>query len=350
MGPSTSELETVILILEKIKSKWDCVKRLFLKIQLFIKPAGLQRSVFLQSSALGRLLAAGRHAVINSPVETVLCRHFGIAKQVDWPVAPFSLLGEGMQPASAYWLHADPVHLDLQRDYFTLGSPVPLHLHAEESKSLLDALNQHFNEDGLQFFSSPSGRCYLRLERSPEVATHFPDEAMGRDVRAYMPQGSGAVQWDRLLNEIQMLLFDHPVNRTREEDNLPVINSIWFSGGGVLPNELQAVFQGAVYGDSLARGIARFAGLSAADLPDYAEVLRIEPGEDILLVLENNEDAEKRWIAPLLGMLGKRKIKGLELNMGMRNRTLNVQVNPLGLWKFWRKPKPIEAYLSGKRF
>jgi len=33
--------------------------------------------------------------------------------------------------------------------------------------------------------------------------------------------------WHALMNEIQMLWHDHPVNRAREADGLPVVNAAW---------------------------------------------------------------------------------------------------------------------------
>jgi hypothetical protein len=47
-----------------------------------------------------------------------------------------------------------------------------------------------------------------------------------------LPQGEGALQWNKLQNEIQMLLFSHSVNEPREAQGQPVINSLWCYGLG----------------------------------------------------------------------------------------------------------------------
>ena len=39
----------------------------------------------------------------------------------------------------------------------------------------------------------------------------------------------------RLQNEMQMLLYTHPLNDARDAQGLPTVNSFWISGSGILP-------------------------------------------------------------------------------------------------------------------
>lgn len=297
--------------------------------------------------SLTRLLAFGKRKICDEPAEIAFCRRLGVNKQEDWPLAPLSLLGEGVDPENFYWLRADPVHLVLQRDYFTLAAPAPLHLQPHESELLLETLNGHFKSEGMRFFTSPSGRGYLRLDNVPGVATCLLAQAVGHDTRSCAPQGAGAGKWNRMLNEMQMLLFDHPVNQAREASGQPVVNSLWLSGGGGLPESFHGSLHGRVYGNALAKGAARLAGLPFADVPENAGFLLAQPENDAILVLENCVDVEERWFAPLLVLLTRRKIKRLELNLAVGGRTLKVILHPVDVWRFWRRPKPVEAYFSG---
>ncbi len=131
----------------------------------------------------------------------------------------------------AYWLYAVPVHLVLQRDTFSLAEPVPLVLNQAESDALTAALNQHFAEDGTQFFWHQK-QWFLRLESNPNIQTHAPQAALNMAVGAYLPTGEGATTWASFINEIQMLLFEHAVNIAREAKGLPAMNSVWCYGGG----------------------------------------------------------------------------------------------------------------------
>ena len=137
----------------------------------------------------------------------------------------------GYQAGSAYWLYAAPVHLVLQRDTFSLAAPVPLVLEAGESTALTTALNKHFAGDGLAFFWHEN-TWFLSLETNPQINTHAPEAALNKDISTYLPTGEGATQWASFQNELQMLLFEHPVNLAREAKKLPAINSVWCYGLG----------------------------------------------------------------------------------------------------------------------
>lgn len=137
----------------------------------------------------------------------------------------------GNQSGSAYWLYAAPVHLVLQRDTFSLAAPVPLVIDVDESAALTTALNQHFEADGLMFFWHKT-QWFLRLEQNPNIQTTAPEAALNKAVDAYLPAGEGATKWASFTNEIQMLLFEHPINLTREAKKLPAINSVWCYGLG----------------------------------------------------------------------------------------------------------------------
>ena len=279
--------------------------------------------------------------------QSLLCRMMAIARQVDWPIASLSWLGEGGNPGKAYWLCADPVHLILQRDHFTLSEPVPLDIARPDAELLVASLNQHFVAEGLQFHIGSSGRWYLQLETPPAVMTSLPDAAIGRDTSAYMPQGMEAAQWNRLLNEMQMLLFDHLVNQAREARGEVAMNSIWLSGGGILPTE-QLGNNKMVYADiPLAKGLAKVANLACLPVPDnLAAILDKSQGEAVL-VLDNAEDAESKWFAPLLQALRSRQISHLSIHLALQGQVLQLEVKPADTWKFWCRVKPLETYLNG---
>lgn len=137
----------------------------------------------------------------------------------------------GNDAGSAYWLYAAPVHLVLQRDTFSMSAPVPLPLEQAEINALTGTLNKHFEVENLKFFWHEN-YWFLRLTSNPDIQTNPPENAINKDIDAFLPIGEGATQWAAFTNELQMLLFAHPVNQVREAKNLPVVNSIWCYGGG----------------------------------------------------------------------------------------------------------------------
>ncbi len=58
---------------------------------------------------------------------------------------------------------------------------------------------------------------------------------MGRHLTRSLLDGAGtpAATLRRLQNEMQMLLYTHPANETRQQQGLAPVNSFWVSGAGV---------------------------------------------------------------------------------------------------------------------
>lgn len=293
-------------------------------------------------------MAAGSCSMREEPLTVALCRDFGVRAQADWPAAALSWLGEGGDPGSAYWLQADPVHLVLQRDSFSLGEPAPLPLSRQQAEALLTDLNRHFAEDGLQFHlgRGPCPRWYLQLPTIPDLKTSLPQQAIGRDIRLYLPQGTDAPRWQQLGNEIQMLLHEHPVNQAREAAGDLPVNSLWFSAGGVLPDELKAEAEQVFSHMPLLTGLARAAAVPCQPLPANAQAWLAQAKTNPILTLDALEQAELDWFAPLLGLLRRRRIRRLELCFAVRDRVLSVQVNWYDLFRFWRRRNPLTAYFS----
>lgn len=159
---------------------------------------------------------------------------FDFIKKLFQPTIPNAAIAwqqAGNDAGKAYWLYAAPVHLILQRDSFSLAEPVPLTLEKSETDALTADLNAHFSSDQMQFFWHHS-QWFLRLGHNPQINTTYPQLAINKEITPFLPTGKGAMAWASFQNEVQMLLFSHPVNTARELKRLTVINSIWCYGGG----------------------------------------------------------------------------------------------------------------------
>jgi hypothetical protein len=55
-----------------------------------------------------------------------------------------------------------------------------------------------------------------------------------------MPSAAQAGGLIRLVSEMQMLLYTHPINEARERRGALAVNAIWFSGTGALPESYPA--------------------------------------------------------------------------------------------------------------
>ena len=159
---------------------------------------------------------------------------FNFFKQLFLPKTPNAALvwqKAGNATGSKFWMFVLPVHLVLQRDTFSLAEPAPLLLENSESEALSFTLNTHFNARGYAFFWHEN-TWLLSLVLNPQIETKAPQMAVNKDIRAFLPTGEGAKNWASFINEVQMLLFEHPVNIARETNKKPVVNSLWCYGLG----------------------------------------------------------------------------------------------------------------------
>jgi hypothetical protein len=312
----------------------------------------------LHLPALERLLArADAVPLPGQGYEAWLCQSFGVAPQPDWPVAPLTLIVDGGDVEAGFWLRADPVHLRPVRDRVLLSDASALSVQPEEAQALVAALNGYLSDSTREFSAPHPQRWYLRLDAHPQIATRTLLEVTGKDIHPFLPAGPQALQWHRIVNEIQMLLHAHAVNEARAARDEPAINSIWLWGGGRFPETLGSAFRGLWSTDVFALGLARSAGLATA--PDAADprtwleaVTRDQHAGHQLIVLDQlmlparHADVplwrdrlaqlEQQWFAPLLHALGERRITRLSINAIGPERSVRFEITSLALLRVWR--------------
>src|SRR3989475_4252199 len=304
-------------------------------------------------AAAETLIARGRRKRIAliSP-EAWLFERFGVPKQRDWPVAPYTLLADGGAPERHYWMRADPVHLRVSRD--SLGMADTFEVSRAESEALVETLNRHFGQTML-FHPLRPARWYVRIEKAPDMQTTPAAAARGAAIDDKLPSGPDAMRFHALMNEAQMLLHEHPVNAEREARGEPALNSIWFWGGGVIDATKARPFSIVIADDPLARGLALAAGIPALALPkDAGSVLAALGDEGRVLAApdapreaqlrERRAALERDWFLPLLGALKSGRIGMLTLHLGGTDSLLEVETVRSDLRHFWRLRKPLSAY------
>jgi hypothetical protein len=250
------------------------------------------------------------------------------------------------------------VHLQAQRDGLVLHGPEQLLLSPDESAALVDTLQGHFEGQGLHFLAPHPARWYVQVNPAPRIRTVSLAQALGRDIDRLLPAGEAGLTWHRLINEIQMRLHDHPVNVAREQRGAPVVNSLWFWGGGALPQACSAPFDRVIADEVFALGLGRLSGLAtrpAADGPQLSG-----GGNDLAVVSEAQTAAlrgdpggwqsalsqiEQRWLAPLTGALRDGTVDRMVIATVAHGQAFEWTVTRRGLRRFWRRPRPLSAYL-----
>lgn len=306
----------------------------------------------LRPPALETLLGRGRAAPCAAEgVEAALCEALGIARQQDWPLAPITLVADGGDPGDAYWLRADPVHLRVMRDRIVLADSESLGLSRAEADALAASIGRHFGTELTPLPLQPQ-RWYLRLPEAPCLVTTPLSVAVGRDIDPLLPQGQDAMRFRSRLNELQMLLHEHPVNQAREARGELLVNSLWLWGGGQLPacpgNPLPVYASNAE-----ARALAGFCGARVHTLPAHldAQLLKID-GVILLDALTGSgqvgdaygwrealRELEQHWFVPLRGMLRRIGPQGLRLVDPVNGMALHLHASDA--WRGWRRPRRL---------
>lgn len=268
----------------------------------------------------------------------------------------FGWLGEGNDPADAYWMRADPVHLQPDRDALMLFDASALELQSAEAAELVADCNRLLAQDGLELLAPAPDRWYLRAQ-APIALTTTPVAAVaGRYIGERLPAGPDAGRWMGLMTELQMLLHQADANARREERGALPVNGVWFWGAGPLPSRFEASWRTLAADEPVARGLGRAAGASVHDLPNTADRLVVDgatlvvltaPAEalragDIAGWRQALDRLERDWFAPLLarvkaGALTTLSIDTEQTRLRLARRDLN---------RFWRRPRPLRQYLE----
>ena len=117
---------------------------------------------------------------------------------------------------------------------------IPMHdLTPAESDTLLVAMQPFFTEDGITLYPDEPGRWLAHGAVFADLATASPDRVSGRNLEPWMPTAAQARGLIRLISEMQMLLYTHPLNDAREARGALPVNAIWLSGSGALARTVQ---------------------------------------------------------------------------------------------------------------
>jgi hypothetical protein len=133
------------------------------------------------------------------------------------------------------WAFITPCHWHAAIDHVTLSDPQLLDLPEAESRALLAAMQPYFATDGITLVFDQATRWLAHGEVFRSLATASIDRVVGRNLGPWMPT---APSLRRLQNEMQMLLYTHPLNEARMARGAQPVNSFWVSGAGAFAGAL----------------------------------------------------------------------------------------------------------------
>jgi hypothetical protein len=140
------------------------------------------------------------------------------------------LHSQGQAPGS--WCLAQPVHLAAGLDHLRLAPLRAAVLADEEARALAATVGAHFAEGDPQIMGWLGGVWLLHFAAAVDCTTQPPEIVVGHNVHDCMPSGPQGARVRSLMNEIQMLLHEHPVKARRERARQLPVNAWWLWGFG----------------------------------------------------------------------------------------------------------------------
>ena len=259
----------------------------------------------------------------------------------------------------AAWACAQPAHLAAALDHLRFATAV-LNLSADAESELLQMLNRHFADRGLGFERGIAGGWLLRSAAPVDCVTHDPAAAAGRNVHDFMPAGPDGALVRGIMNEVQMLLHEHPVNAQRQRRGELALNAVWPWGFGTplrdgtvsrCNADAMALQAAVLHTDDVwmsglwqahhatARHWSAQPSIPGSREPMFVAVTR--PGSpdtaSALATIDND------LLAPLQQGVAKGRYGELELLLGSRI----LRVTSSARFAFWRRPAAGTQWLQG---
>ena len=311
--------------------------------------------------ALEMLLSKASETIVaESSLSALLANQFAYTPEPeqDIPIAAIGRLIDDEKRPEAYWIRADPVHLRADQKSLNLLDTSYLSLTQHDALALAAVVQASFSEMGWELEVPVPSRWYLKLNQRPAIQTTELYSALGKDIQSFMPSGEQASVWHRLMNEIQMQLHNADINQLRSERGELPVNSLWFWGGGSLPDLLERKWSRVYSDENCSMGFSMLSNTPCLALPETAETLLHEPNDSASVLVVMSEfytrildsgqagrlldNFEKNWCQFLLQGLRDNSVRSLRIV----TRKADFCVTRKSLWKFWSKVNSLDQFAA----
>jgi len=261
-----------------------------------------------------------------------------------------SEINELSQNDGSYYLRADPVTLrpDLSRVVmigFGYADYEP-----QEQQQLSEIVRAVLRAEGMTVTSEQNGRWTIALEQPLDFQFPSLQKALGMDAAEVLPDHPQARSWRRLMNEIQMALYACSVNQKRREQGRPEVNSVWFWGGGRLPEPRPISGDKAVYTDHpVSKGLALLNSCQLKGLEVLCDGLPVVgKGMDIMIdwtPQPGDLHAQLQQIESLAAQLMHRTRQNNAHSEIVAGNGASWQFSRSSTWRFWQRRKPVSHWV-----
>jgi len=137
-------------------------------------------------------------------------------------------LKDGEIPLCCNFVTLQASHNDMVMKDYTAD-----HLSSEESINYLNALQSQISDFGVTFYPGVGPHNIMVMNSKPFTKRlTSPNELIGEGIRKFMPVDAEFKDLIYIINQAQIILHNHPVNKKRKLESLDSANSIWLWGNG----------------------------------------------------------------------------------------------------------------------
>ena len=137
-------------------------------------------------------------------------------------------LKDGEIPLCCNFVTLQASHNDMVMKDYTAD-----HLSSEESINYLNALQTQISDFGVTFYPGVGPHNIMVMNSKPFTKRlTSPNELIGEGIRKFMPADAEFKDLIYIINQAQIILHNHPVNKKRKLESLDSANSIWLWGNG----------------------------------------------------------------------------------------------------------------------
>lgn len=278
------------------------------------------------AKVLGR---ADKLPTLSEGAQAQIERHVSMLPRGNWPFAALTRQLETKDAELNAWLRADPAHVRAEMGVVRLLACGELGLSQDEVDELIKPLKILFGDIGFPLSAPHPARWYLMLPKESRLpAFPSPDEAIGADIFSRFPTDDSAKRWRALLNEAQITLHNHPLNAERIRKGLLPVNSLYFWGGGTLPDQVKFHASRVMSDDFILKSLIHHAGIGNEQ----------NDGGSVLQDLRHLRDwslFERGHLLPALTALKNKQLASIVLDFS--DGTIH-EINASQKWRFWRSP------------
>lgn len=234
-----------------------------------------------QTPHLDRLVQMGRSGSVHPVPESM---HAGA------DVAYLSYLGLDPEKyyASPAWFEAEALSLSIEDGWAPLCCDLATlqashndmvmkdytagYISDPSARTLLAALQEQIVDVDVRFHFGRGYHNLLEIKGPPFPGRlNPPNELIGEGVRKYLPTQDDYKSLIFLINQAQIILHNHPLNKTRKAEGKDSANTVWLWGNGAKPDlpdfsERTGRSAAVVSGSLLFRGMAKLSGMDAPEI------------------------------------------------------------------------------------